>query len=114
MFFFQVPGDIQPAQEARVQKMRNFGLTVQPYIIAVGPSLENLDSFYVSIDSTLYKVPSALKAFDICFKSFYALNAVYSPESEHIWYLIQLSLYKFKTKWDKQVSYIMEIANTMP
>ncbi|XP_048513603.1 uncharacterized protein LOC125501492 [Athalia rosae] len=93
--------------------MNKLGLPVQPYIIVVGPTLQNIKSFYVSIDKILYQLPSALKAIDICFKAFHTFNALYPPEAEHIWYLIQSGLYKFKTKWDKQVSYVMDIVNSI-
>lgn len=89
--------------------MKKLGITLQPFIIAVGSTLSEISSFYVCIDQVLYKVPSALKALKVCFKSFHALDAIYPPESEHLWLLLQRSLFKFSTKWDKMTPYIMEV-----
>lgn len=61
----------------------------------------------------LYQVPTALMAIDVCFKIFHVFNVSYPPESEQIWYVIQLSLYKFSTKYDKQISYVMPIINSL-
>ena len=73
--------------EIRKKAMENLGLTVQSFInhsFAVGPTLSEIDSFYVCIDKVLYKALSALKALEICFKSFHVLNAIYPPESKHL------------------------------
>lgn len=96
-------------QERRREAMKNLGMTVQPFIITVGLTLSEIDSVYVCIDKVLYKVPSALKALEVCFKSFHVLNAIYPPESEHLWLLLQRSLFKFSTKWDKMIPYIIEV-----
>lgn len=100
-------------QERRKEAMRNVGMTVQPFIIAVGLTLSEIDSFYVCIDTVLYKVPSILKALEICFKSFHVFDAVYPPESEHLWLLLQRVLFKFSTKWDKMTPYIMEVISEL-
>ncbi|EZA51528.1 hypothetical protein X777_09743, partial [Ooceraea biroi] len=70
--------------EKRKEAMKNLGITLQPFIIAVGLTLSEISSLYVCIDKVLYKVPSALKALEICFKSFHVLNAIYPPESKHL------------------------------
>jgi len=93
--------------------MKQLGLTVQPYIIVVGETLENIKTFFVCVDSILYEVPSTLKALDICFKAFHVLDAEYPSASEHIWQLIQVGLYNFSTKYDKKIPYIMEILTTL-
>jgi len=80
-------------------------LTVQPYIIVVGPSLDKIVSFFVAVDTTLYNVKSVFEAIDACFKIFHALNVTYPAASQHIWLLIQRELYQFTTKSDKCPSY---------
>ncbi|XP_011859109.1 PREDICTED: uncharacterized protein LOC105556622 [Vollenhovia emeryi] len=104
-----VSADTINIQERRREVMKKLGLTLQPFIIVVGPTLSEISSFYVCVDKVLYKVPSVLKALEICFKCFHVLNAVYPPESEHLWLLLQRSLFMFSTKWDKMAPYIMEI-----
>ncbi|KAF0685514.1 Uncharacterized protein FWK35_00033976, partial [Aphis craccivora] len=47
---------------------------------------------------------SALKAIDICFKSFFVFNLHYTPQCEQIWYFIQTFIYEITTKFDKNCS----------
>lgn len=93
--------------------MNQLGLTVQPYIIVVGQTLTDIQTFFVCVDKILYEAPSALKAIDLCFKTFHVLDATYPAASEHLWYLLQIGLYEFHTKQDKKISYIMEIVSTI-
>jgi len=93
--------------------MYQMNLTVQPYIIVVGPTLAEISSFFVSVDKVLYNVTSAFKAIDTCFKIFHVLNVEYPVASDHIWLLIQRELYKFSTKHDKKPSYILEIISAL-
>lgn len=83
--------------------MLDYGLTVQPYIIAVGPTLSEINTCYTIVDDLMYKIPSPLQALDTCFKIFHVLHATYPLESEHIWLIIQKSIYGFDTKWDKKI-----------
>jgi len=48
---------------------------VQPFIIIVGPSVREIESYYVVVDDVLYKLDNILKAIDICFKIFMVLDA---------------------------------------
>lgn len=89
-------------------RIREKGLTVQPYIIVIGPELNQLEKLYVIIDEIKYEVTSAKEAIDICFKAFHVFNANYPAPGEHIWLLIQRSLFKFTTKLDKIIPYIIE------
>jgi len=75
-------------------------LTLQPFIIFVGRDASSVNAYYICIDNVLYKIESALKAIDICYKSFFALHACYPKESEQIWLLIQKCLYKMTTEHD--------------
>ena len=108
-YLFQVAADVSRIREERSNAMRHKQLTVQPYIIVVGPSLDVIQSFFVSVDSILNNVSSASEAIDTCFKAFHVLDAAYPRASEHLWYLIQRELYNFTTKYDRQISYILEV-----
>ncbi|KYQ57408.1 hypothetical protein ALC60_03631 [Trachymyrmex zeteki] len=92
--------------------MFEMNLTIQSYIIVVGPTLTKI-SFFISLDKTLYKVSSAFEAIDTCFKIFHVLNVAYPVASDHIWLLIQRELYHFTTKNDKNQSYILEIISAL-
>ncbi|XP_036139039.1 uncharacterized protein LOC118644497 isoform X2 [Monomorium pharaonis] len=106
-------GDITEIREQRIDAMYQKGLTVQPYIIVVGPTLAEITSFFVSVDKVLYNMTSAFKAIDTCFKIFHVLNIEYPTASNHIWLLIQRELYKFTTKYDRNSSFILEVINAM-
>ncbi|XP_066600970.1 uncharacterized protein [Prorops nasuta] len=108
-----IAGDVTRVREEKARAMQQLGLTVQPYIIVVGPSLKDIYTTFVCVDTILYTVPTVLKAIDICFKTFHTFDANYPSQSEHIWYLIQLELYKFTTRYDKKISYILEIISAL-
>ena len=76
---------------------------VQPLIVAVGTTLPECKDFYVVIDKNYYYFNDCKTAVDVCFKAFHALNAHYPPQSESIWYFLQLGLYELKTPWDKVI-----------
>ncbi|XP_039303203.1 uncharacterized protein LOC120357237 [Solenopsis invicta] len=82
-------------------------LTVQPYIITVGPN-NTVNEIYVCVDETLYTVNSVITALDICFIVF---QLSYPVASEHLWLLIQKGIYNFNTKWDTAIPFIAHILN---
>lgn len=86
------------------EKLKSFGLTLQPQIIIVGPTSKDIHQNFIVIDNILYEVESTLKAVDITFKSFHALHAIYPIESERIWLFLQQAVYNIQTPWDKQDS----------
>lgn len=105
----QLPGDVSRVQEDNQKRMKEKDLKVQPFIIVVGPEINEPDNFLVIIDDQQYETSSALKAIDICFKSYHVFNAMYPFPSNHLWYLIQRSFYKFETPFDKPISSILDI-----
>ncbi|XP_036148758.1 uncharacterized protein LOC105835274 isoform X2 [Monomorium pharaonis] len=104
----KTPGDI----EIEIQQKRNKALelkqTVQPFIIIVGLSLRQIDSYYVVVDDVLYKLDNILKAIDICFKIFMVLDAQYPTECEQVWLFFQLYIYKQRTKNDKVIKSVLD------
>lgn len=67
----------------------------------IGTEITNISSSYVVVDDIIYPFKSTIEAFDFCFKFFHVLHASYPRQSERLWTVIQVSLYKFKTEWDK-------------
>ena len=63
------------------------------------------------MDDETFEVENFLKALDICFKSFFVSNCGFPPQSEHIWQLLQLGLYKFETTNDKIILSVQELLN---
>lgn len=80
-------------------------MKAQPYIITVGPSEEQIEFFYVCINTTLYTLPSLFEAFKTCFNTFHVFNAQYPVESRHLWLVIQKILFEIHTPWDVDFSH---------
>lgn len=53
--------DVKKTQIRRRGKLARFNLTVQPFIIIVGTSLQELTHYLVIVDNTYYKVTSLLE-----------------------------------------------------
>lgn len=79
------------------------GERLQPYMIFVETDSE-VTYFYDIINKFFYKVESALKAIDICFKSFFVFNIQYPTQCEQIWFFIQTYFFNIVTKFDKTCS----------
>lgn len=72
---------------------------MQPYLIIVGDDkFFTADSIYLCINDVIYEIDKVSEAIDYCFKSFHVLNAKYTAQSEQIYLLIQIGIYKFRTK----------------
>lgn len=93
--------------EQRKKKMQSVKQTVQPYIIVVGPTLTQIESYYVCIDDIKYEVNNILNAVDICYKAFQVFNAKYSVDCEQIWTFFQKYIYKRGTKFDKNIESVV-------
>lgn len=103
------PGDIEQAKKKKVNSMYCKGLTVQPYLIIVGPNLNNISQTLVIIDQNTYQCNSVLEALDFCFKSYIVLDAKYPFQSQHLWYLIQWIIYKYKASTDPKILFINDL-----
>ncbi|KAL6419292.1 hypothetical protein ACFW04_013932 [Cataglyphis niger] len=93
--------------EHNIERQRNraiaLNLTLQPFIIFVGHDDNSINAYYVCIDKILYKIESALKAIDVCYKCFFVLHICYPKECQQVWLLIQKCLYKMTTEYDADV-----------
>jgi len=94
---------VKEVNEDKTKKAQRLQQTVQPYMIFVceTESENQISAFYVIVNNHIFKVESGLKAVDICFKSFFALNLNYPDESKQVWYFIQKYFYNIETKYDK-------------
>lgn len=57
----------------------------------------------------MFKVETPLKAINICFKNFFALNLKYPVQSDHIWEFIQNFFYDITLKQDKKYQFVDNI-----
>jgi len=72
------------AIKRRNEYYASISAAVQPYIIVVGNVKNSITAAYVCINNNLWKVGSVLQAVDVCFKSFFALDAEYQVEADHL------------------------------
>ncbi|XP_051168699.1 uncharacterized protein LOC127286345 [Leptopilina boulardi] len=63
-------------------------INFQPYPVLCG-SLDKIHSSFVIINDVEYLIDTPLKAIDICFKAFFALNTNYPLESKGCWVFLQ-------------------------
>jgi hypothetical protein len=105
----KVPGDIEKAKQEKIDTNYTRGTTVQPYILLVGSTLNNISASYVVINENTYKAISVVDAIDFCFKVIHVLDARYPFECQHVWYLIQWLVYKIQTTKDLKIPYIQDL-----
>lgn len=92
--------DLKTTHEHKINRAFNCGLTVQPYVAIVGN--QDAISYYTVINDIYYKLETPIKALDICFKSFHALNLQYPQEAEQIWWFIQDYFFNISDKSKKK------------
>ncbi|CAG9771512.1 unnamed protein product [Ceutorhynchus assimilis] len=71
----KTPGDMEYAKNKRVDLMCARSMTVQPYMLLIGPSLGNILASFVVINNREYKCHSVLDALDFCFKCYQMFDA---------------------------------------
>lgn len=87
--------------QERRQKAEDLGLTLQPHIFIVGPSLSEIISYFLIVDQVKYRLPNILSVVDTCFKVMWALYAKYPMETQNVWYFLQVGCYNLKTEFDQ-------------
>lgn len=91
----------------REEKLKKHNLTNQPLPVFFKETKRDRNGMetvkyncYVMFDRCEYELESPLKAVDIAFKTYHALQAYYPPESDAMWLFLQKAVYKFTEKWD--------------
>lgn len=87
-------GNVDEAIEERKTRASKYGVTVQPFIIVVAPTLAEIVTCYVVVDSVRYKIENVLQAVESCLKLFHVLNIEYPKECDEIWLFLQQAIYK--------------------
>lgn len=75
--------------EAHHQRLRATSVTVQPYVVGVGPDFFTCKCPQVRYLDHVYPCSSLFEAFKLCFKIFYVFDLQYPRETEHLWQLVQ-------------------------
>lgn len=109
----QISGDLNRLVNVHRKYLEKKGLSLQPMLIFVGPSLSNITASYVQIDSVRYHHRTPLKALDTCFKAFHALDAAYPEECRAVWYFIQKYFYDLYLEEDENISRVTSIISSL-
>lgn len=112
LLFLQSVSQLKEIDDEKSKKALRTGERLQPYMIFVNTDGE-VTYFYVIINKHFYKVESALKAIDICFKSFFVFNLNYPSQCQQIWEFIQKCLYEINTKFDKNFQNVNSLINDL-
>ncbi|KAF2890398.1 hypothetical protein ILUMI_15775 [Ignelater luminosus] len=102
VLFIHDISDLNKKIEKRQTKCEQFKIPVQPIPIVVGPY--GHCQCFVSVDDVLYGVENPIKAIDVCFKIYHALNAKYPADAEPSWLFLQKAIYKIFTSQDPKFS----------
>ncbi|KYN13739.1 hypothetical protein ALC57_14062 [Trachymyrmex cornetzi] len=105
----KIPGDVEEEIKKKRNWLQKFRLTLQPFIVVVGPSITEIQSIFVRIDDVSYKVKTVFKALEICFMSFVVLDLKYPPAAEHIWYLLQRTVFDLEFQGDNKIPMICDV-----
>lgn len=76
------------------RKCAKISTSVQPYVLAVGPTWDNISHSHIIVDKVLYTCKNVVEAAELCFKLFHVFYSDYPPECKHVWQLIQQGFYK--------------------
>lgn len=69
-------------------------MTIQPLIIVVGNSVDNLTHFYVYLNDILYETESFLKSLSVTFQFYQVLNLHYDRQCRQVWNFLEYYFYE--------------------
>ena len=65
-----------------------------------GRPIMSTSSVYCMYDDVVYQLDGLIKAVDVCFKTFFVLNAKYPAEAINVWTLLQKAVFGISTHWE--------------
>jgi hypothetical protein len=83
--------------------------TVQPQIVIIGNLLQ-IQKVFVSVDNVFYRAESVLKAIDMVFKTYIALDMKYPFACQQVWVYIQQYLYDIHLSTDINLPSVVAFA----
>lgn len=86
-------------------------LTVQPFMIVVGLSEENIEGFYVFFNKKLLKISTFIETLDLCFKIFQVMGLKYTEACSGAGLFIQKFFYNITTKYDLKSANVSALIN---
>ncbi|XP_043479151.1 uncharacterized protein LOC122510795 isoform X1 [Leptopilina heterotoma] len=109
----KIPGDLQRSVEQHAKKLKNLNLSLQPFIILVGPTLSEISASYVQINGVRYLLRTPIKALDVCFKSHFALDAAYLTPCKAVFYFIQNYFFDIYLKGDEKIQRVSAVISSL-
>lgn len=74
---------------------------VEPHIVVIGPSLTSIErSYFIVADDRQYSFEDFFDAIESCFYYFSGFRIEYPAKCNHIWYFLQIAV--FKVRYDSQ------------
>ncbi|KAF0723633.1 Uncharacterized protein FWK35_00027468, partial [Aphis craccivora] len=104
---------LQEDIEKRRSKYSQQGATIQPYIIIVGKDYNSIDTCYIRVNEKLWSFGCPVKAFEVCFKSYFVFNCSYPKECYDPWIVIQQELFKLVTAYDRSTAMTTSVINKL-
>uniref|UniRef100_A0A6P7H2X1 Uncharacterized protein LOC114346295 n=1 Tax=Diabrotica virgifera virgifera TaxID=50390 RepID=A0A6P7H2X1_DIAVI len=77
------------------------GTTLQPLIVVVGYSADQITNYFLYFDKYCQHHDSYLSCLDTCFKLFHVLSLEYPQAAYGPWYFIQKYIYEIETEYDR-------------
>lgn len=72
--------------------MENFNK--QPHIVLIGRDINSIETSYFTGATTKFYFKEPIDAFYNCFYFYMGLNVEYSAKCHHVWYFLQVAIFK--------------------
>lgn len=84
----------------RQQLLELWRLRINPVVVAIGPSISDIESCYIVFNQTYYKMDTVQDAVETCVKMCTAMNLKYLDEVASPWMLVQRFVMKVELPKD--------------
>ena len=78
-----------------------------------GQTPSEITASYVSLKHDFWKTDTPLEALDLTFKFYRVFNLSFPIDCEHLWMIIQKSVYEIETPLDKKISSVSSLTNVL-
>lgn len=112
LFEFQTIEQLPALLQERQLTLDRYKLPDQPIPMFIG-SVDNIVSCQVMVNEHRYSLPTPLKALDLCYKTFFVLNAAYPKESAHIWTYLQTFIYEMNDDSTKNYTSVNKLISAL-
>lgn len=104
-----IPGDIEKAIADQTEKAYKTNYKLQPFIVVEGQSLVSINNSYLVVVDLTLQLDSPRQVFDTRLNLFFVANAVYPPQTEHLYLIIEKCIYNINSEEDKTFPHVMDL-----